>query len=60
MYVLSLTRIWAARKSTVIFLKVTVLFREIDPLTHGAEPFLRIRQLCSCSRASQDFMVPEV
>jgi hypothetical protein len=27
-------------------------------LTHGAEPFLRSRQLCSCSRTSQHFMEP--
>jgi hypothetical protein len=27
-------------------------------LTHGAEPFLRSRQLCSCSRTSQHFMDP--
>jgi hypothetical protein len=27
-------------------------------LTHGAEPFLRSRQLCSHSRTSQDFMEP--
>jgi hypothetical protein len=28
-------------------------------LTHGAEPFLRSRQLCSFSRTSQHFMEPE-
>jgi hypothetical protein len=28
-------------------------------LTHGAEPFLRSRQLCSHSRISQHFMEPE-
>jgi hypothetical protein len=28
-------------------------------LTHGAEPFLRSRQLCSYSRTSQNFMEPE-
>jgi hypothetical protein len=28
-------------------------------LTHGAEPFLRSRQLCSYSRTSQHFMGPE-
>jgi hypothetical protein len=28
-------------------------------LTHGAEAFLRIRQLCSYSRTSQHFMEPE-
>jgi hypothetical protein len=28
-------------------------------LTHGAEPFLRSRQLCSYSRISQHFMDPE-
>jgi hypothetical protein len=28
-------------------------------LTHGAEPFLRSRQLCSYSRTSQHFMEPE-
>jgi hypothetical protein len=28
-------------------------------LTHGAEPFLRSRQLCIHSRTSQHFMVPE-
>ncbi|PNF14089.1 hypothetical protein B7P43_G01064, partial [Cryptotermes secundus] len=28
-------------------------------LTHGAEPFLRSRQLCSYSRISQHFMEPE-
>jgi hypothetical protein len=28
-------------------------------LTHGAEPFLRSRQLCSHSRTYQHFMVPE-
>jgi hypothetical protein len=28
-------------------------------LTHGAEPFLRSRQLCSYSRISQRFMEPE-
>jgi hypothetical protein len=28
-------------------------------LTHGAEPFLRSRQLCSHSRTSQQFMKPE-
>jgi hypothetical protein len=27
--------------------------------THGAEPFLRSRQLCSCSRTCQHFMEPE-
>jgi hypothetical protein len=27
-------------------------------LTHGAEPFLRSCQLCSCSRTSQHFMEP--
>jgi hypothetical protein len=27
-------------------------------LTHGAQPFLRSRQLCSCSRTSQHFMEP--
>jgi hypothetical protein len=27
--------------------------------THGAEPFLRSRQLCSYSRTSQHFMEPE-
>jgi hypothetical protein len=26
---------------------------------HGAEPFLRSRQLCSYPRTSQHFMVPE-
>jgi hypothetical protein len=29
-------------------------------LTHGAEPFLRSRQLCSDSKNSQHFMEPEV
>jgi hypothetical protein len=28
-------------------------------LTHGADPFLRSRQLCSYSRSSQHFMEPE-
>jgi hypothetical protein len=28
-------------------------------LTHGAEPFLRSRQLCSHPRTSQNFMEPE-
>jgi hypothetical protein len=28
-------------------------------LTHGAEPFVRSRQLCSYSRNSQHFMEPE-
>jgi hypothetical protein len=28
--------------------------------THGAEPFLRSRQLCSYSRSSQHFIEPEV
>jgi hypothetical protein len=27
--------------------------------THGAEPFLRSRQLCSYSRTSQHFIEPE-
>jgi hypothetical protein len=30
-----------------------------DQITHGAEPFLRSRQLCSYSRTSQHFMDPE-
>jgi hypothetical protein len=32
---------------------------KIHSLTLGAEPFLRSRQLCSHSRASQHFMEPE-
>jgi hypothetical protein len=28
-------------------------------VTHGAEPFLRSRQLCSHSRTSEHFMGPE-
>jgi hypothetical protein len=31
----------------------------VTNLLHGAEPFFRSRQLCSCSRASQNFMEPE-
>jgi hypothetical protein len=34
-------------------------FNGIRSLTHGAEPFLRSRQLCSYSRTSQHFMEPE-
>jgi hypothetical protein len=30
-----------------------------ESLTHGAEPFLRSRQLCSSSRTTQHFMEPE-
>jgi hypothetical protein len=32
---------------------------DIHSLTHGAEPFLKSRQLCSYSRTSQYFMEPE-
>jgi hypothetical protein len=38
---------------------VHVLYVYIQRLTHGAEPFLRSRQLCSHSKTSQDFMEPE-
>jgi hypothetical protein len=31
----------------------------LPSLIHGAEPFLRSRQLCSYSRSSQHFMEPE-
>jgi hypothetical protein len=31
----------------------------LKSLTHGAEPFLRSRQVCSYSRTSQQFMGPE-
>jgi hypothetical protein len=33
-------------------------FPSTHSLTHGVEPFLRSRQLCSYSRASQHFMEP--
>jgi hypothetical protein len=32
----------------------------VASLTHGAEPFIRSRQLCSYSRTSRHFMEPEV
>jgi hypothetical protein len=35
------------------------MFLKCHSLTHGAEPFLRSRQLCSYSRTSQHFMEPE-
>jgi hypothetical protein len=35
---------------------VKCVFIETHSLTHGPEPFLRSRQLCSYSRASQHFM----
>jgi hypothetical protein len=34
-------------------------FFSLNSLTHGAEPFLRSRQLCSHSRTSHNFMDPE-
>jgi hypothetical protein len=36
----------------------TVFGASVHSLTHGAEPFLRSRQLCSYSRTSQHFMEP--
>jgi hypothetical protein len=41
------------RKLILIFWGVSLT------LTHGAEPFLRSRQLCSYSKISQHFMEPE-
>jgi hypothetical protein len=36
-----------------------VVANQYVTLTHGAEPFLRSRQLCIYSRTSQHFMEPE-
>jgi hypothetical protein len=36
-----------------------ISFSRLTHSTHGAEPFLRSRQLCSYSRISQHFMEPE-
>jgi hypothetical protein len=46
----------------IIHLEALMFCWEINKLyslTHGAEPFLRNRQLCSYSRTSQHFMEPE-
>jgi hypothetical protein len=41
---------------TVICMHIPIV---LGSLTHGAEPFLRSRQLCSYLRTSQHFMEPE-
>jgi hypothetical protein len=36
-----------------------MIIHNLSSLTHGVEPFLRSRQLCSYSRTSQHFMAPQ-
>jgi hypothetical protein len=38
---------------------MTINYNPFHSLTHGAEPFLKSRQMCSYSRTSQHFMEPE-
>jgi hypothetical protein len=45
--------------STLREMSTSSFFNLYHSLTHGAEPFLRSRQLCSYSRTSQHFMEPE-
>jgi hypothetical protein len=49
------------RKEVVMGLEVFQHHRylRIDSFIHGAEPFLRSRQLCNYSRTSQNFIEPE-
>jgi hypothetical protein len=49
---------WEPRRLTTLWAS-TACYRDIASLTHGAEPFLRSRQLCSYSRTSHHCMKPE-
>jgi hypothetical protein len=52
--------LWAIPKSLLEPFYPFHMFKAIlSHLTHGAEPFLRSRHLCSYSRTSQHFMEPE-
>jgi hypothetical protein len=44
---------------TCVSVFILVFFNKTHSLTHGAEPFLRSRQLCSHSRTSKHFVEPE-
>jgi hypothetical protein len=52
-------RILAIELLNTITILVPLMIRLTYLLTHGAEPILRSRQLCSHSRISQHFMEPD-